>query len=196
MLTKVQQNAREVGKRIRAIRSQTEQLKAIAEQYQVDLRFDDSFEDDNREGWGWGPISARCNPLVRCVEGAGASYEDVLHELVHVIVYIPTPRIWSRGIEKVDETKLLIPFERALADVVVASKARMKAVVRYQESTVLNPGMSLREYNGGDYLNSERWKRATMVARKVGLLDKYNYPTFRNPNWKRLSHRERRWLFF
>lgn len=121
--------------------------------------------------------------------------EELLHEVVHCICYVPVLEGMQRrsGIDHVDEADFLMPFERALARACIVSPFDLEAVIKYQEDTsVWNEGRALGDYH--DYESMPRWQKGLEVAKQVGLLDDALVPTFCRPDWSRISVDERRRL--
>lgn len=142
-----------------------------------------------RRGYG-------CDPLKGCV------YVDVkelrladnfrpeafLHELVHVLVHPP-----GHDIYRVEETWILLGFERCLARHTLG-RDDFRKVVEFQEMTEYESWDPRTQKQVSEYLGDLRrpeshsfWRRMLKRCRKTGILDKKNRPTWRRPNWRRLS---------
>lgn len=112
--------------------------------------------------------------------------EDNLHELVHVICALPF--VGDDGVEDVPEESLLFMYERALAEACL-DESDLKRVIDYQLMTHLTRyeadlGTMVHESPASVY---GLWTTGLSRCRKVGLLDEHNFPTFRWPDWSRLT---------
>lgn len=137
------------------------------------------------------PTGGGCDPMSRLVlydPAWRACY--VLHEVVHVILWLPT-RNPRDGIGRVCEGKLLMAFETALD---VSAKATKELIDYQNHTTVLSrDGGRLVEY--GSIRSDERFhERPRRIAREIGILDDDLRPTYQWPDWKRLQPKDRRWL--
>jgi hypothetical protein len=148
-----------------------------------------------------------CEPWTRRVwAGYGASalapYE-VLHEIAHVVCYVPT-RKRRDGLRLPDESALLIPFERQLARVMSGASPSgvefFRSVTAWQKGTSIAVKGADGRWDVGDFdtFGSEEhtdwWQAGLALARKVGLLDYCDAPTWEHADWARLTRAERRRL--
>lgn len=184
---------------IRRVRKPLDGLKLLAKFYGIKLKKEviSVWGISDVDGISLGVGALACNPVERTVYLAPPfRYCELLHELVHVIVYVPTPRVWERGIE-ICESRVLLPFERCLANAITPA-SYMGEVLKLQEMTSLNKdgsGPMVADLNDGDYENSPRWQTGLDRCRRLGLIDGSGYPTFRYPDWSVLSRKERESLF-
>lgn len=178
----------EIVEKKRSIRT----LKSVASRYQVSIRSYDEAPNPCDTATA-GPGGGLTDPINRVVYIEDMmNFEEVLHEIVHVIVYVPT-RDPLRGMSNVGEGDLLLPFEKHLARTV--APRQLVHVVNYQHNTIVwEDGSYLQDF--GDYERHPRWLKALDRSYKLGLLDRHNRPTFRLPDWSKLSYSERRKMFW
>jgi hypothetical protein len=137
---------------------------------------------------GGGILPRKKSVYVGQLDGLTRSAE-LLHEIVHVVVWVPARRA-ALGVEEVDEGDLLLPFERELAKACMPHRF-MPGVIRYQEASEVwrsDPayrGMLLRsDYR---YTTHWRWLAGIALAQRLGILDDEFFPTFQMPDWSRIT---------
>jgi hypothetical protein len=113
-------------------------------------------------------------------------FQCFLHEAIHLIVQPP-----FASIDEMPERWLLMQVELAYAKALV-DKEGIDLVTAWQRYTLTG---SERPYVVGkdDFIHWQQpyWREGYRLARKVGLLDVDNQPTWARPNWRRLSKVER-----
>lgn len=177
----------------RGIRRRKQPAIMAARRFGVDVEFydretvwDDPGPDKYRISKAQGPRSAGCDIerrriIVPTVEAnAKQDYEAEWHELFHVLCAIP-----GTDIEEVDEAFMLMQVERAYAR--EYGPTFVRRVVSWQEatSTAYNNGDELSDYHA--YRRAPFWRAGYARGRRIGLLDTNDHPTWRWPNWKKLT---------
>ncbi len=116
-------------------------------------------------GWNYGNV-----------EGLDISVEALLHEAMHILTQSP-----YASIDEIPEPWILFQVELAYAkalgrDVLIAVEAWQADVIEanHPESPKF----------------IAYWRQGYVIARKVGLLDANNEPTYKWPNWSVLSAEE------
>lgn len=135
-----------------------------------------------------GPASQGCDPKRRLLYFLkkdtifNSEIEHYFHELVHVVVQPPWRR-WS--ISDTPEEFILFQFERALARATLEEWA-FERVVDWQCNTYTR---ILQSHLDSDPRYDKRgfWRLGFKMCRVLGLLDQNNRPTYRWPDWSRLS---------
>jgi hypothetical protein len=132
-----------------------------------------------------GPSDQGCDPATRTLyfnrmATADAGIEHYLHELVHVITQPP----WL-GINETPEELVLFQFERALARATFERWAYDRVVDWQEETSVYKEDYPVLAEEGC-YQRTGYWRLGFAIARRVGLLDARNRPTFLWPQWERL----------
>lgn len=139
---------------------------------------------DPPRGFSVGPmggagLSFKKNTLVISY---GASSEDILHELCHLVV--GRPSTW------LSEGFVLMPFEWCLAQHLAkqmrksVARSFLKGVRNYQDYTSVGRLQLQLEDYGPRCRHSEWWKRGVERARKLKLLYSDDTPTFLCAQWK------------
>lgn len=132
------------------------------------------------EDFTWGPQGdVGFSTKARLVYAYDPMPEILLHEIVHCILGEPSRVIC--------EAYLLMPFELELAKWLVRGESWadyfLKCVIDYQLVTEVGyPGSALREW-GERYMFLRFWRRGIKRARRLGLLNGRNEPTFGRPRW-------------
>lgn len=139
-----------------------------------------------------------CLPTVDAVwvadnEGVLCSPEEVLHEIVHAVLWLPSRPV-QRGFGH-DEILLLMPYERQVAKALGLSESDLESVLTYQEHT----GVFIGDHLGSlgcfhEYEASQEWLSGLAFARQLQLLDEDNEPTWLRPDWFKASRREKAFL--
>ena len=113
-------------------------------------------------------------------------FEAFLHEAMHLIMQPPFATI-----TELPERWVLMQVEVSIARALV-DKEGVDLVTAWQRYTLTGTGGEGNS-DDGRFIHWQQgyWKEGYRLARKVGVLDCGNRPTWHWPNWRRLSKRER-----
>lgn len=155
-------------------------IERVAERYQVDL----CASDDRQELDG--PSSYAGLHLEKRIVWYSdlAKPQHVLHEIMHVVTHPP-----GLGISEVPEDMLLLQVERAVARTL--GRAIYADVVDWQhetEAALMSPGSMLGDVP--NYGRRRTWHDGFALARRLGVLDGRNRPTWALPCWTETLRRD------
>ena len=97
------------------------------------------------------------------------------HEVAHCVTGSPVDPV-----DTVYENFILLQFERAVAKALVKRGVLYDAILEYQGTTELHTGETLdSSYTGMGH----EWRTGFKYCRELGVLDRWNRPTWQWPQW-------------
>lgn len=158
----------------------------VADVYDVKVEaWDDVKDGDFQEGPAGHGLSLDERAIYLDWFGFERGFYDVavvLHELMHVVCCHPKKAVTSE-----DEEDLLLQVERSIARAAL-SRSAYKEVVTFQEVTaVCPPELSHDEELAQipNYHCRPWWRAGFARARRLGILNEHNYPTWKMPDWSK-----------